>query len=155
MPKFEEKFKSFLESLGSKDSELMGTIIRGFDIVFNPEESGNPYGLSSDYDKPDLYYDVRKDRIRQFCVCTPEQEKIIKKESKRLNITPEDIKEEYLIYHAGLTMDEFLSLIQTFPYWKELSYYNDDEHKYYVKSKKKYATGGGEIDNQAGGYDSR
>lgn len=136
-----EKFRAFLEALNSEESDnLLGTIIKGFEIIYKPEDSGNPHALTDDYEKPEAYYNVQKDRIRQFVITSPSQEQVIKEQSGRLCTTPEDVKEEYLLFHQDLTLDQFLEELLT---WKELtekSYYDDDKHKYFAKSPKRYAT---------------
>lgn len=135
-----EKFKNFLESLNCPDKLLMGTVIRGFDCIYKPEDSGNPYALTNDFDKPDPFYNVQKDRIQQFLIGTDEQEARIKRNAKRFKVDPENLKEKYLLYHENLTLDQFLDSVDGWTFWEDKTYYDDEKHKYFAKIPKKHAT---------------
>jgi len=149
MSKLEQKFMVFLESLYDQEPKLMGTIMKGFELVYKKDapENPNPYALTDVIDKPDPYYDPSRNNDKVETVLSDGEQKIVNDVCKRFNIKPNDVKDDYLLYNQHLAPFQYLEKIKDLTEWKTRAYYNDEKDEYYGMVKRGYET---PIDNKYG-----
>jgi hypothetical protein len=138
-----EKFTSFLESLKTKDSELLiNAIVEGHEEIYGKptnKDNPNPYVLEEIIEKPEPYYKVAPHTKQQTARLDPHTEKVLKEICVKFNLKPAQIKNDYLLFNQHLPINQYIKKLEELTEWKERGYYDNEEDNYYGLWDKKYA----------------
>lgn len=124
----------------SDDSKLIEVIIEGYNYIYKPKESTNPYALTEIIEKPESYYDISPLTVHQMSILTDDAEKIMAGVAKKFNISVENVKDHYKLFHQDMPIYDYLEKIKNLTQWHTDGYYDNDKDEYYGKCPKGYET---------------
>lgn len=136
-----EKFHDFLDRITKDNNKLIVDTCRdGFDLIYKGDTSNNPYAQDDTIEQPEAIFSVNADTKRQVSDLDPDTQAMIKKIIAKFGVTPDEIHDNYLIFHTKLTIPQYFRHVMAQDKWESKAYYDNEKDEYYAKMPEKYAT---------------